>query len=360
MTLPTYLIYGANGYTGSLIAREAVARGHRPILAGRGGRAVAALAAELGVDHRAFGLRQPAIVEQGLSGVPAVLNCAGPFARTAQPLVDACLRAGVDYLDITGEIDVFESLAARDARALAANVTLLPGVGFDVVPTDCLAAHLKRRLPKAERLELAIALGTGASRGTAITMIDSLGRPGFVRRNGVIKPVPVAWKTRHVDFGDGPVPAVTIPWGDVSTAYYSTAIPDVEVSLAVSGATRAALRVVRYLRWLFKLPLVRRTLKGVVRLTRSGPSDEQRARGRSSVWGEVTDAEGRRAASRLFGPDGYTFTAHAALAAVERILTTEVRPGFLTPSTAFGADFVLELPGVTREDEVESAALMTV
>src|SRR5262245_53100629 len=149
-----FLIYCANGYTGSLIARAAVARGHQPVLAGRHAEPLAALARELRLAHRIFALDSPDAVANAIRGVQMVLHCAGPFAHTSKPMADACLRTGVHYLDITGEVSVFEALAARSAEARAAGVMLLPGAGFDVVPSDCLAAHLQRRPPSATRLAL--------------------------------------------------------------------------------------------------------------------------------------------------------------------------------------------------------------
>src|SRR5687768_8923152 len=143
------VLYGATGYTGRLIARLASTYDIRPILAGRNPDAVAALARELGFEHRVFSLDDDAALERALRGASAVLHCAGPFSLTSEPMANACLRTGVHYIDITGEIDVFEQLHARDAAARAAGMMLLPGAGFDVVPSDCLAAHLKRRLPSA-------------------------------------------------------------------------------------------------------------------------------------------------------------------------------------------------------------------
>src|SRR5262245_25206431 len=112
----TFLIYGANGYTGELIARRATAQGLRPILAGRS-KTVTALAGELSLEHRLFALDDPGAIDSGLQGVSVVLHCAGPFSRTFQPMADACLRMKVNYRDITGEIAVFEGLAARSDEA---------------------------------------------------------------------------------------------------------------------------------------------------------------------------------------------------------------------------------------------------
>jgi short subunit dehydrogenase-like uncharacterized protein len=353
--MSAYLIYGANGYTGALVVREAVARGQRPILAGRSATPLASLAQELNLEHRVFSLADPAAIDAGLREVTAVLNCAGPFSRTAQPLADACLRTKTHYLDITGEIAVFESMAARDQEAQAAGVILMPGVGFDVVPSDCLAAHLKRRLPSASRLTLAFHLLSRPSRGTATTMVENFPNGGLVRKAGKIKPVPAAWKSRPIDFGSGPLPTITIPWGDVSTAYYSTAIPDIEVYMAAPAATRFAARLSRYTGWLLGMPSIQTFLKGRIQAGAPGPTAEERATGKSFLWGEVADADGRRAVSRLQGPEGYTLTVLTALAILERVVAGDASPGFKTPSLVYGPDFVLTIPGVIREDEAVPA-----
>ena len=349
MTGP-WLLYGANGYTGEQVARFASARGHRPILGGRRAAEVCALAEELQLQRRLFALDDPARVDDALGGMSVVLHCAGPFSRTARPMADACLRTRTHYLDITGEVGVFEELAARDAEARAARVMLLPGCGFEVVPSDCLAVHLKGRLPGARRLALAYAATGGVSRGTATTAIEGLGRSGLVRRAGVLTPVPSAWKTRRIDFGDGPRAAITLPLGDLSTAWHSTGIPDIEVYFAGPAGVRALAVAARYAGPLLGSEPVRRFLTARVRAGAPGPSAEERRRGRGFVWGEVEDDGGRRATSRLALPDGYTFTAHAALAVVERALAGQAPAGFQTPAKVYGPDFVLGLEGVARTD----------
>jgi short subunit dehydrogenase-like uncharacterized protein len=346
----SYLIYGANGYTGDLIAREAARRGQRPVLAGRDGAAVAALAALLGLEHRRFALDDPGAVAGGLEGVTAVLHCAGPFTVTAPPMIAACLQRRVHYLDITGEIDVFEGAAARHEEVRRAGVMLLPGVGFDVVPSDCLAAHLKRRLPTASRLTLGLLSSGRLSRGTASTTIEHAHRGGLVRRGGVLTRVPSGWRTRPIDFGRGARPAINIPWGDVSTAFHSTAIPNIEVYLAAPTSVRTGLRLMRWATPLLRSRAVKSYLKRRVRKGAPGPTAEERARGRTVIWGEVTDEAGGRAVSRLTGPEGYAFTVLTALAVAERVMAGQATPGFQTPSKAYGADFVLEIPGVERQD----------
>jgi short subunit dehydrogenase-like uncharacterized protein len=353
-----WILYGANGYTGELTARMAVKEGLRPILAGRNAAAVAALGQELGLDYRIVALDDSAavdrmLVEHGAAGRPqVVLHCAGPFSRTAQPMADACLRNGVHYLDITGEIAVFEALAARYAEAKAAGVMLLPGAGFDVVPSDCLAAHLNRRLPSARRLMLGIRALGSVSRGTATTMLEGIEQQqgGMVRRNGVLVEVPVGAKTREIDFGRGPRTAILMPWGDVSTAYHSTGIPNIEVYMTFPAAMTRALQAARYFGWLMGLPGVMSLLKQRVLSGPPGPSDEERAKGMSLLWGLVEDDIGGRAESRLQTPEGYTLTALSSLLIVRKVLAGQAKPGFQTPSSAFGPDLILEIPGVERQD----------
>jgi short subunit dehydrogenase-like uncharacterized protein len=345
-----YLIYGANGYTGALIARMAVARGHRPVLAGRSAAPLQALAGELGLPARVFALDDQAALERGLEGVTAVLHCAGPFEHTAKQMAEGCLRSGVHYTDVTGEIGVFERLARMDGPARAAEVMLLPGVGFDVVPSDCLAVHLKKRLPTATRLALGFQSLGVMSRGTATTVVENLARGGAVRRGGVLQRVPPCWRTRTIDFGRGPTVAMTIPWGDVSTAWHSTGIANIEVYMAAPPQARIFARASRGLCRLLGWTPVQRWLKKRIAARPAGPCDEQRARSMSLLWGEARDERGAKVVSRLRGPEGYTLTALTALAVIERVLAGDLRPGFQTPGRMYGPDFILGIPGVERRD----------
>jgi short subunit dehydrogenase-like uncharacterized protein len=345
------LVYGANGYTGALIARLARAKGMAPILAGRDGKAVARLADCLGFAHRAFALNDAAEIDAGLNGVAAVLHCAGPFSRTAQPMVAACLRKRAHYLDITAEVSVFEANAARDGEARAAGVMILSGCGLDVVPSDCLAAHLKRRLPSATHLALGLDAPARVSRGTATTMVETYYR-GMVREDGRLKEVPAGYRSRIIDMGRGPVTAVTVPWGDVSTAYRSTGIPNIEVYVAASTGIRALMWLSRRFEAALGREPVQRLLKAIVRSGKAGPTSAERDSGSAYVWGEAR--EGARAVtSRLRLPEGYTLTAEAAIEIAGRVLRGDVKPGYQTPSSAYGADLILAIPGGARSDEPE-------
>jgi short subunit dehydrogenase-like uncharacterized protein len=355
MTSGELLIYGANGYSGELIAREAAARALRPVLAGRRQQPVAALATDLSLPHRVFPLDDAAALAAGLRGVAVVLHCAGPFRATSAPMAQACLAARAHYLDITGELAVFRALLARDADARAAGVTLLPGAGLDVVPSDGLAAALARRLPGATRLELALLALGGVSHGTALTMIEMLGQPGAVCRGGRLQDSPLGALARDVDFGRGPVRCLSVPWGDVLTAHVSTGIPDITTYIALPRAARLGVRLARWSGGLLVAAPVRRLLAARVNRRPGGPSREQRNAGRCFLWGEVRGAEGARAEARMMVPEGYAFTVQSSLALAQRALRGELPPGFQTPSRACGADFVLGLPGVRAEGWREPA-----
>jgi short subunit dehydrogenase-like uncharacterized protein len=350
--MSTLLVYGSYGYTGRLVverALEGLADDHDLVLGGRSPSKLEAQADEHDLPSRAFTLDHQRVVERHLEDVDVVLNCAGPFARTADPFVDACVETGTDYLDITGEIGVFEALAARDAEAEAAGVAVLPGVGFDVVPTDCLAAHLAEALPDATDLSLGFQAFGSFSRGTMRTAVESIGEGGAVRRDGRVTTVSAVHDTREVDFGNGETLAVTVPWGDVATAYHSTGVPNVRVYTAVPERAVRALEATDSLAPLLDREWVQRTLAAVVDRTVEGPDAEEREEGAVFVWGEISDGETTYEA-RLRTPETYTMTARTAVEAARRTLAGETPTGYRTPSSAFGADFVTEFGGVERED----------
>ncbi|MDX2219914.1 MAG: saccharopine dehydrogenase NADP-binding domain-containing protein [Burkholderiales bacterium] len=338
-----WMIYGANGYSGALIAREAHRRGLTPVLAGRSA-SVKTLAGELGLRSRIFAMDHPGLAQE-LAGMKVVLHCAGPFSATARPMMEACLGAGAHYLDITGEISVFETGASLDSEAEAAGIVIMPGVGFDVVPTDCVAATLKAALPTATSLALGFDSRSGFSPGTAKTSVEGLGQGGRVRRDGAIQPVPLAWKTRHIDFGDGEKLAMTIPWGDVSTAWHSTGIPNVETYIPASPKLVARLKRLNWVRPLLGLSPVQSFMKSRIAKSVRGPSAETRDKTPTFVWGEVTNQRGERRVARLSTPNGYTLTVTASLGIVEHLLKHDVEGGYRTPSRLMGADYVTTLPG---------------
>ncbi|NKF23944.1 saccharopine dehydrogenase family protein [Solimonas marina] len=340
-----WMIYGANGYTGELIAREAVQRGERPVLAGRSAGKLEALASELGLEHRVFSLDDRSGLAGGLMGIDLVLHCAGPFSATSAPMIEACLAAKAHYLDITGEISVFEHAHAQHARAQAAGIVVCPGVGFDVIPTDCVAAALKAALPDATHLALGFDSRSGFSPGTAKTSVEGLAQGGKVRENGVIRSVPLAYHVRRIDFGDGEKLAMTIPWGDVSTAFHTTGIANIETFIPGSPSMIANAKRANYFRWLLGMTFVQNLIKARIAKTVKGPSAELRDKLITHVWGEARNAAGTTKTARIQVANGYALTVTGALAVIAHLDAQGAAGGAYTPSRLCGAGLVEQLPG---------------
>jgi short subunit dehydrogenase-like uncharacterized protein len=344
-------IYGGYGYSGELAARRAVEVGHRPVLLGRDDARLAAVAVELDLPHRTVSLEDGGSLREALRDLAAVLHCAGPFRDTAAAMVDACLAAGTHYLDITGEIDVIEATAARAGQAVSQGIVLMSAVGFDVVPSDCLAVHVAKRLPKATWLSIAFDANTAPSHGTAATALR-IGSDASVRTAGRLESVPLAARQMTVDFGfeRGEATVSLIRWADVSTAYRSTGIANIETYAALAPDVLRTLEVARYVGFLFRIPILARwainSLTGGV----AGPADAYREGKSCWLHAEVLDELGGRAAARLRIPHPYTITAWTSVEAAVRVAAGTVEPGFRTPGMAFGPDFILEFEDVERQD----------
>lgn len=343
----SWLIYGAYGFTGELVARRAVQEGERPILAGRDPVRLQALAEELGLDWRVAALDDRPALNHALRDVQVVAHCAGPFSATSGPMVDACIDHGVHYCDITGEIDVFEAVFQRSDDAVRAGVTLLPGSGFDVVPTDCAAAMAAAALPSATHLEIAFRSTGGVSRGTARSAAESIGRMSLCRTNGLIVDVPAQRRTRKVELASGTALLSAISWGDVSTAFHSTGIGNVTVYTELPTSVRVAARAVGTV---VRMPVVGSIAAHGLHWAAGripNPTDEAMGTSGAEIWARASTADDE-VICRLSTPDGYALTADAVVRIVRRLIDGAIAPGFQTPSTALGAEFVLELDGVTR------------
>jgi short subunit dehydrogenase-like uncharacterized protein len=342
---PRTLIYGAYGYSGELIAREAVQLGLQPVLAGRDPERLARLGSELGCPVRGFSLDDQNATFRALEEIAIVLNCAGPFTDTAPAMMQACLASKAHYLDITGEIDVFELAKSLDGNARRSGVVLCPGVGFDVVATDCLAALLQEALPQASYLALGFDTRGAPSPGTARTMLRGLALGGRIRSAGRLLEVALVYRPRRIDFGRGATDAMTIPWGDVSTAYTTTGIPNIEVYVPMSRSALRRLRLAALARPLIRIDAVRSVLERRVASRVPGPGEAARAASPVYVWGEVRDPQGETRVARMRTANGYTFTRHAAVGILRELLARPHAAGYATPSMLVGAGFAASLPG---------------
>jgi saccharopine dehydrogenase (NAD+, L-lysine-forming) len=338
------MIYGANGYTGKLLVAEAARRGITPILAGRRPDPVKELADRYGFPSRAFSLDSLGGVCDGLAGVDVLLLAAGPFSRTSRNCVEACIATKTHYLDITGEIPVFEACHRRSDEAKDAGIVIMPGVGFDVVPSDCLAKALAEAHGAGESLELAFSAGGGISRGTAKTMIEGLPHGAAYREGGVIKTVPVGSVTKEIPFRDRPRNAVMIGWGDVSTAYCTTGIGNIRVYMAVPKGASTLFKILRPFRSFLASPGAQRALHALIERRVQGPDEDALKNAKSRLWGRVS-GDGKAVEGTLETGQGYALTAQTGIDAAIRVADGEVEPGAWTPASAFGADYIAGFDG---------------
>ena len=340
-----FLLYGANGYTGKLIAKLSSTYNLQPILAGRTEANIKPLADELQLPYRIVDLDNAAQLQGTLSEVKLVLHAAGPYAYTAKQMIEACLKTGVHYIDINGDIAVFEMLKKYDAAAKEKNIMVMPGVGFDVVPTDCIALQLKNQMPDATHLKLAFAsVGGGLSHGTAITMAGKIGEGGAARENGKIVRKPLGEKGMWVMFGEKKLFVMTIPWGDISTAYTTTGIPNIETYTGMAPKVYRMLKFQGAFNWLLRTEFVRNIIRKKIKAKPAGPSDKQRKNSSSLVWGEVSNTSGKKITAAISCLDGYTLTANSSLMIAQKILASNFKAGYHTPAGCYGENLIMELP----------------
>lgn len=342
----TILIYGASGYTGRLCAVEAKARGLDVLLAGRDRSRLEPVAQALELELAVADLEGGGKLIDLVSRVGAVLHAAGPFSATAAPMVEACLAAGVHYCDITGEVGVLEALRHYDSRAQARGIAILPGSGFDVVPSDCLLAYVAGRATDPTELSVAIDWGGGGSRGTVRTGTSMIGSGVLARRAGVLvaqaKPL-----RRSFDFGDGAVRCISSTWGDLSTAHTSTGIGNITTYFSLRSGPGRLAAIPAPIRRLAASRLGLALIRSAVCRLPDGPSAAELGTQYARL---VAVAEGGpiAASAALTVPHPYALTARTAVDIALRAARGEVKPGYQTPSTAFGADYITGFDGVSR------------
>mgnify|MGYP001557080532 CR=1 FL=1 len=347
-----WMIYGANGYTGKLIAEHAKARGHNPVIAGRNQRKIEQLAIDLQLDYMVFDLSDVNIIAEAIADMSLVLLAAGPYMHTSDPVVKACLATHTHYLDITGEIDVFERIFSYDDVARKNRIALIPGVGFDVVPTDCLAKYVADQLPSATHLDIGIASLSGVSAGTTKTAIEGASTGGKVRRNGMLQPHPIGTDTKQLRFMHGYYDALAIPWGDLATAYHTTRIPNITTYMTLPpSAIKMAGRGSRIMQVMMQNRMIKSIAKGLAGTFVKGPNATQRKTARSYAYAKASNSS-RSVEAWLDTIEAYQFTAEASVLAVEQTLERQLA-GALTPALAFGKDFVLDINSTRRLDTLD-------
>jgi short subunit dehydrogenase-like uncharacterized protein len=342
------LIYGGTGYTGRLIAEHARDMRCSPVVAGRTAHRVQALAVEMALSERVFGLDDPGVVDDALGDVCVVINAASPFGLTSRPLIESCLRTQTHYLDITGELPVFRDAFGYDGAARKRGIMIMPGVGLGIVASDCVAMHVAACVPNAKYLRIALLRPDSFSRGSFRSALGLSNSQVMIRRNGRLTSVPVGRLQRAFDYGEGERESVAVSWADVFTAYYSTGIRNIEAYFEAGFTSRALYQLGAGVADTLRLAPVQRWLDVATRAWPEGPSPRQRQAEKCVIVAEVEDSWRRRSSARLETPDGYSFTAEAATTIARRIMRGDFLPGFQTPAKMYGADFVLGFKGTRR------------
>ncbi len=354
MAARRWMLYGATGYTGTLIAEYAVKRGQQPILAGRNAEKLAPLAERLGLSYKIFALDDVNAIANAIADMDVVLHAAGPFVRTSDLMIRACLATKTHYLDITGEIGVFENTFGYHDTALKNNTALIGGVGFDVVPTDCLALYVAQQVNAAHTLDIAFMGLHSVSVGTTKSAIENASTGGMMRQNGALHPYPLGKGARRIRFSHGVYNAMPIPWGDLSTAYRTTGIPNIMTYKAMSPLFSTITRVTAPIgQFLLQSGALRQIATNLVERMTPGPDETIREHDRSYVYARAADKSGVIVAEAwLETCEPYQFTAYSAVEAVMRVDELGAA-GALTPALAFGADFVLAMPGTKRLNKLD-------
>ena len=347
-----WMIYGAYGYTGALVAEEAIRRGHRPVLAGRSAEKLAPLAERLGLDSVVLDLTDEERLSRVLQDFDLVFHAAGPFVYTSAPMVRACLKAGANYLDVTGEVKVFEEILSQDQQARERGIALIPGVGFDVVATDCLARHVAEQIAHPPRLDIATSITSNVSPGTAKTMLNALPMGTLARRQGRLVRISVRQGMKRTRFLDREQAVLPVSLADIASAYRTTGAPDITTYTAFPERTAALFRRAEpVFRRVFAVGWLRRMAQRWIERSVRGPDEHMRQTERSQVWVRARNDAGVEKQAWLETSEAYQFTAVAGVRCVEKVLADPPQ-GAMTPALAFGADFVLEIPGTRHEDDL--------
>ncbi|QFH87965.1 hypothetical protein FR760_24345 (plasmid) [Enterobacter hormaechei] len=311
------MIYGATGYTGSMIVRHALEASLQIIIAGRDREKLAAMSSVLNVPFRAFSLDNPENIDGGLEDIGVVINCAGPFLHTARPLMEAAIRQKVHYLDVAAELDSYLLAEILDEAASSAGVMLLPGCGGSVAMLGCLAAHAVTQVNKPTSISLALHITGTMSRGSAVSAAENLSTQCLIRRNGQLSETEAS-ELQDFDFGNGRQACFPVTLPDLITVWKATGIPDIKTFVHVSGEG---------------FP------QGNLADLPDGPTVQEREASRYQAVAEVLNADGETQHMLLDTVNGYSFTALAAAEAGRRVLAGECRPGFQTPAALFGKHF---------------------
>jgi short subunit dehydrogenase-like uncharacterized protein len=341
------ILYGAAGVTGRLVLAAAVKRGLSVILAGRRRSSLEPVASAWNLPLEVAGVEdRPALVALARKG-SIVLNAAGPFAATAEPVASACLAAGAAYLDMSGEVDSLIRVSALDEAAHRARLPLLCGAGYGVAVAECLASHVAARAPGAVSLRIGMdTRASGRSPGAGRSFIHALSRGNYDMLDGAV---------RARRFADAPW---TVELGGVSFFFAGAPLAEAWAAARSSGVrnVRAGVRMKAAVVPVLKLVAAAATIGPVGRWMADRAGSTRRSKApvpapaTSTAIVEAFSADDARSASAIrIDLEGYAAAAEIAVLAALG-LDSRKPAGFHTPASAFGADFIMELHGTIRED----------
>jgi len=316
------LIYGATGYTGTLIAHEAARRGLEFEIAGRSEAKLATLAAELNVAYHVFPVDSIEGWKKSLKSKTALLNIAGPFSETADQAMKAAIQFQVHYIDITAEIDIYRLAETKDAQAKAAGIMLLSGAGL-FSTYDPLVVHTARRVEDPVSLRVAFKYSGGFTPGSVASASNIINAGILMRKNGVLESFPEA-KPAAFDFGNGPEDASPLPLGGVVISYKSTGIQNIEEYFLMAQAA--------------------------ISLDAEAKTDSQESEGISKIVAEVTGANGTVVRTIAEMPGGYMPTVLSAIEITSRVIHGDYKAGFQSPASAYGEELLDTLTSVKVTD----------
>lgn len=349
--MKSWMLYGAYGFTGKLIAQEAKLRGHSPVLAGRSEEKLKPVAENLDLDYIVLDLNKVNVLTETLKTFDLVFHAAGPYKYTSAPMVQACLKASTNYVDITGEIPVFEQNFLFNKQAKDKGIAIISGVGFDVVPTDCLAKYVSEKISQPTSLDLGIVAMSNPSPGTLKTMFEHYDIGQLVRRNGKLIPLKEQG-IRKIQFSDTERTVRPVTWGDLSTAYRSTRIPNITTYFPLPKKFPDLLKSLGVsVKDMSTDTEAKRKVYNWIEENVHGPDKIKQKTLKTYIWASAHNEKGQQTQAWLETMESYRFTAVAGVKCVEKVFEIEPK-GAITPAMAFGADLVLELPKTVRLDSI--------
>lgn len=345
------LIYGAYGYTGSGISRLAAEYGITPVLSGRNASKLKALADEVGYDYITLSLEDNhQNLVRVLKQFELVMHIAGPYTYTSEPMINAAIEAQTHYVDLTGENHVIQAQLDRDQEFIDAGIMVMPAVGYDVVPTDCLNFYVAKQIDKPTKLTLVMngnyteVEGAATSRGTLKSGLEMLSRPIMSRQNGEMVEMGQAKVVKREV--DGKVETlVQIPWADMMTSWVSTGVPNIETYQVQDGELPG------WVLWLSKREWGKNMLVWMIdKFSPEGPPPEAQEKRQTQLVATASNAAGESFTAEMITPEAYLLTFHSALIIAKNILDGQWQLGFQTPAKVYGPDLALQVPGVVRRD----------